>query len=112
MMSIDAAKNKMRQEADEMKSQMAKMLCQQIIDNITNQEIAEKILAENKSLKGCKKEFDAFASKNKSGNESVITPEASEELIFKYFEIARTSTETIPVKDVNKRSVIDITSFL
>lgn len=86
---IDKAIYKIESAAASCDDPMTKMLGQQIIDNITSDKVGSKILAENKSLAGCKKAFDEYASKNKKGNQSVIGPQKAEELIFEYFEIKK-----------------------
>jgi len=49
---IDKAIEKMRTSAEAVDSPIAKMLSQQIIDNIKTDSIAEKVLAEGKTLAG------------------------------------------------------------
>ncbi|MDD4496116.1 MAG: hypothetical protein PHV32_17540 [Eubacteriales bacterium] len=96
---INKAKEKIEAAASGSDNLMMKMLSRQIIENITTDEIAERILAENKNLEGCKKAFDEYASKNRKVNQSVITPEKAEELIYEYFgikkEMANTKTSSI-----------------
>ena len=101
---IDNAKEKIEAAAAGSDNPMLKMLSKQIIENITTDEVAEKILAENKTLEGCKKTFDDYASKNRKGNQSVIDPQKAEELIFEYFDIKK---EDITAKTFGVINILD-----
>jgi len=103
---INMAIGKIQAEIDNSKNQMEKMLGQQIIDNITSNDRAGRILAEDKTLAGCKKAFDDFASKHKQGNQSVIGPEQAEELIFKYFGFGDERNEK------NFEGIVNILDFM
>lgn len=106
---IQEAINKLRSEIDQTTNPMEKMLGQQIIDNITSTEKAQKILLDGKTLSGCKKTFDDYASKHKDENRSVIGPKDAEDLIFKYYGFEE-NAETIPAK--KELEVINILDFV
>ena len=61
------------------------MMAQQISSYITTKTRAELVLADDKSLAGCKKAFDSHARKNKKDGMSIIGPKEAEDLIFEYF---------------------------
>ena len=85
MIAIENAIQKIRKEAEEIGSPIAKRLGIQVIENIKSATDAERVLAEDKSLADCKKSLDAFAAKNRQGNESVVTHDDAQRLIFEYF---------------------------
>ena len=101
----EQAIEKLRKEAENTKHPLSKMLSMQIIDNITDEDRAEKALAEGKSLDGCQKVLDEFAGKRKENNKSFITPDEAEKLIFDYYGFAEaTKNET--------KGEIDVANFL
>lgn len=53
----------------------------------TTDEIAEKILAEDKSLEGCFKHMESIARGRKTGNFAYIPPEEGFRIIRKYYGI-------------------------
>lgn len=101
---INEAIEKIERASESCDDTMTKMLSRQIIDNITSNIIAERILVENKTLTGCKKTFDDYASKNKKGNQSIIDPQKAEELIFEYFEI---KTEEMKPNAIGVINILD-----
>lgn len=102
---IERAITKMRSEIEEAKDPMTKMLGQQIIDNITTDTRARAILQDGKTLLGCKKDFDNYASSQKQGNQSIIGPKQAEELIFKYYGFDNEAAD-------KKKPVVNIMDFM
>ena len=69
----------------------------------TSDEIAKKILAEDKSLEGCFKRMAEIARGRKTGNFAYIPPEEGFRIIREYFEIDGDTTaeeETSNVVDI------------
>lgn len=68
-------------------------------------EIAEKILAEGKSLEGCFKHMEAIARKRKTGNFAYIPPEEGFRIIREYYGIGKAHEE-------EKADAVDIMDLL
>ena len=103
---INDAIEKIEFEAANSGDAMMKMLCQQIIENVKSEQIAEKILAKDKTLAGCKKAFDNYASKNRKGSQSIIDPQKAEELIYEYFAIDKETDKK------NRIGIVNILDFI
>lgn len=69
----------------------------------TTDEIAEKILAEDKSLEGCFKHMESIARGRKTGNFAYIPPEEGFRIIRQYYGIdedAKAEEETVDTVDI------------
>ena len=76
----------------------------------TTNAVAEKILAEGKTLQGAYDKMRGIASKRQKNGCAYIPPEEGFEIIREYFEITDASPE--PALEAPAGEVIDITAFL
>ena len=105
---IERAKEKMKQQADQAKHPLSKMLSMQIMENITSIARAEKVLDETKTLDGCQSELDKLADSRKAGNKSFVGPDEAKLVIFKYFEF----DDANPVEVSKVTPLVDVNSFI
>lgn len=106
----DQAKEKLRKEAQSLKSKIAETAARQISDLIRSDADAECVLREDRKLADVKKKIDDYASKHRSGNESAFGPEAVEGLIVEYYGFS-SAPASMPANETSG-NVIDITSLL
>lgn len=70
----------------------------------TTDDVAEKILAEGKSLEKCFRHMEGIARKRKTGNFAYIPPEEGFSIIREYYGIknkpAERKTETVDIMDL------------
>ena len=106
----DEAINKLQKEAQKLDTKFTDIMARQISEMIKTDDDAEKILNSEKSIAECKKSFDAYASKQKKGGQSVIGPDEAEKLIKEYFEL---DSQDIAVNNHKTGGeVIDIMDFI
>ena len=77
----------------------------------TTDAVADKILAEGKTLQGAFDKMKGIASKRRTGNCAYIPPEEGFAIIREYYEITEADIMPAPAKH-EAADVIDITDFL
>ena len=106
---MDEAINKLQMEAKKINTRFTDMMASQISELVKTEADADCILQQDKTISGCKKEFDKFAKEHKQGGQSIISPVEAEELIIKYFGLDKHPRELEPQPTSD---VIDIMDFL
>ncbi|MCI7300993.1 MAG: hypothetical protein SOR93_14140, partial [Clostridiales Family XIII bacterium] len=86
---IDKAIEKIRREIEEETEEATKMLGQQTIDIIEATGDYGQVLQADKSLEGCQKAMDDYASKHRGKGRTVIGPQQAEEIIKNYYGIQK-----------------------
>lgn len=100
---IQKAIDKIDQEAEKMGSATVRLLCSHIIDHcLVNDENADKVLAEGKSLKGCWAYITNNARKQAAGNCAAVPDDAVYEWAAGYygFTAEETKAEIIDLLDL------------
>lgn len=100
---IQKAIDKIDQEAEKMGSATVRLLCSHIIDHcLVNDENADKVLAEGKSLKGCWDYITSNARKQAEGNCAAVPDDTVYEWAAGYygFTTEETKAEIIDLLDL------------
>lgn len=101
---IQKAIDKIDQEAEKMGSATVRLLCSHIIDhNLVNDENADKVLAEGKSLKGCWDHITSNARKQAEGNCAAVPDDTVYEWAAGYYGFTA---------EENKAEIIDLLDLL
>ena len=101
---IQKAIDKIDQEAEKMGSATVRLLCSHIIDHcLVNDENADKVLAEGKSLKGCWDHITNNARKQAAGNCAAVPDDTVYEWAAGYYGFTA---------EENKAEIIDLLDLL
>ena len=89
------ALEKLRDElAAKTKHQGVQMIGERLCELVTeNEAIADKLLAEGKTIEGAFDAVRGYASSHRTGNYAFVPPDKATEIIGQYFGIVGTSTE-------------------